>query len=672
MVFMTTSRLALCIAFVVISISSYSNTYHVSRNGDDLSNGLSIETPFKTIDKLNSIQFAPGDSILFERGGVYQGSLVINSSGEPEKPLYFGAYGTGDIPVLSGSVNISGFNRVEGALYQAKCQRNVEILFGDKGFLTIAREPNKGFYLMEGGGRDYLVDLDLERKEMEVVGATVRMRVTPWKYEYRKVTRFKNYKMDFDSILFNKPPSYHQCKKGYGYYLDGKKEFLDHDGEWYYSREEDKIFLISEKEVEQSCSLQGSYIDDGVVLKKGISNIHLESLAITGFINTGINARGGNENIRVKDCEFSYIGKLGILAEKEGNHFEIINNSFFDITGTATRLFEISNSLIENNQFRRIGLIPGYGVDGVNGAIGICIENHEVRHNRSNSSLSHHNVIRNNHVDSTGYMSVRMDGHNNTCEKNVFKNGLLTLNDGGLIHVWAADTSYTFQSIIRNNIFMNCIGYSEGTPSDHLITVGIYIDNRCKDMIIENNLVFNTGNGITLNSGTFRVVARNNTCYDTRTKSFGISQDTDMGNLHHNITNNVFFNKRNMKSTFSLENHQDTYLNPGYIDSNIYISPNEKFHLRKITVDNKWKNTREHTLEGWQETTGQDKNSVLMVPEKDGKTYPVSKLFVNESDEEKTYSLDPSYVYMDIYKEQVSGEITLPPRGHKILFYSLK
>ena len=663
---------ALCIVISIAGFSLFGNTYYVSEKGDDSSNGLSEKTPVKTIGKLNSLHFSPGDSILFKRNEAFQGSLVLSASGKQEKPIYIGAYGKGEKPVITGAVKINKFNRVDGSLYDAKCHQAVRFLFNDQGFFINAREPNQGFFIMEGGGRDHLIDMDLDRNAEELIGANVRMRVTSWKYEYRKVVGYDNYKIEFDSVLFNKPPKYHECKKGFGYYLDGKKEFLDHDEEWYYSGEEDKIFLVSRKEIGPNYSVQGSYIENGIFLKKGISNIHVESIAISGFINAGIYARGENENIQVKDCKFSYIGKLGILAEKGGNHFKIINNKFYDITGTAIRLFEIGNSFIESNDIRRIGLIPGYGVDGVNGAVGISIENHEVRKGKSSASLSHHNVIRNNRVDSTGYMSVRMDGHHNTCEKNVFKNGLLTLNDGGLIHIWAADTSYTFQSIIRDNIFMNCIGYTEGTPSDHLITVGIYIDNRCKDILIENNLVYNTNNGIMLNTGTFRVIARNNTCYDTRTKSFNISQDSDMGNLHHRVTNNVFFNKTNMKSTFSLENHQDTYLNPGYIDSNIYVSPIEKFHLKKITVDKEWKNTREFTLEGWRENTGQDKNSVFLIPEKDGKAYPVSKLFVNESDEEKTYPLDPSYIYMDIHEEHVTGEITLPPRGYKILFYSLK
>ena len=43
------------------------NTYYVSNSyGNDESSGLSSETPFKSLDKINSIAYNPGDSILFK------------------------------------------------------------------------------------------------------------------------------------------------------------------------------------------------------------------------------------------------------------------------------------------------------------------------------------------------------------------------------------------------------------------------------------------------------------------------------------------------------------------------------------------------------------------------------------------------------------------------------
>jgi hypothetical protein len=53
----------------VIAQDDLGFTYYVdSENGDDNVNGLSPETAWQTIAKVNSIDFNPGDSILFRRG----------------------------------------------------------------------------------------------------------------------------------------------------------------------------------------------------------------------------------------------------------------------------------------------------------------------------------------------------------------------------------------------------------------------------------------------------------------------------------------------------------------------------------------------------------------------------------------------------------------------------
>lgn len=48
---------------------TYTGTaYYVSNNGDDSNDGLSPETPFATMERLNKIRFSFGDAVFFERG----------------------------------------------------------------------------------------------------------------------------------------------------------------------------------------------------------------------------------------------------------------------------------------------------------------------------------------------------------------------------------------------------------------------------------------------------------------------------------------------------------------------------------------------------------------------------------------------------------------------------
>jgi hypothetical protein len=45
----------------------------------------------------------PGDSVLFARGQVFKGHLSIQKSGTSSQPVYIGAYGNGELPVITGS-----------------------------------------------------------------------------------------------------------------------------------------------------------------------------------------------------------------------------------------------------------------------------------------------------------------------------------------------------------------------------------------------------------------------------------------------------------------------------------------------------------------------------------------------------------------------------------------
>lgn len=80
-------------------------TYYIDPDGNDGNSGLSEKNPWKTIDKINSEKFQPGDNILFKRGGVWKGKMEIHSSGSESSPILIGAYGTGEKPVIVAPVD---------------------------------------------------------------------------------------------------------------------------------------------------------------------------------------------------------------------------------------------------------------------------------------------------------------------------------------------------------------------------------------------------------------------------------------------------------------------------------------------------------------------------------------------------------------------------------------
>lgn len=80
--------------------------YYISAtNGDDRSTGTTPETAWKTLAgyRANITQIASGDTVLFERGGVYRGEISDKSILPLVSGVTYGAYGSGAKPAIYGS-----------------------------------------------------------------------------------------------------------------------------------------------------------------------------------------------------------------------------------------------------------------------------------------------------------------------------------------------------------------------------------------------------------------------------------------------------------------------------------------------------------------------------------------------------------------------------------------
>ena len=76
-------------------------TFYVSTEGDDTNDGLSEETPFQTLKKINSLILRPGDRVLFKKGDTFKGTLRPQGSGHEDAPIVIASYGDGNKkPVL--------------------------------------------------------------------------------------------------------------------------------------------------------------------------------------------------------------------------------------------------------------------------------------------------------------------------------------------------------------------------------------------------------------------------------------------------------------------------------------------------------------------------------------------------------------------------------------------
>jgi hypothetical protein len=107
-----------CSVLLQLRCTSADLGYYVSQAGNDDNPGTKSR-PFKSLQKLNSIQLKPGDKIFLKGKEIFQGTLSLAVNGTSDKPILISSYGNGD-----GNAVIDGGNRdaisLRGNYFQLK------------------------------------------------------------------------------------------------------------------------------------------------------------------------------------------------------------------------------------------------------------------------------------------------------------------------------------------------------------------------------------------------------------------------------------------------------------------------------------------------------------------------------------------------------------------------
>jgi hypothetical protein len=89
----------------------YAATYYVSPAGNDSNSGVSPNTPWQTIGKVNGATYNSGDSVLFQGGQTFTGNLQFTVRATSIEPFTIGSYGTGHAVVSAGAgTGLSAYN----------------------------------------------------------------------------------------------------------------------------------------------------------------------------------------------------------------------------------------------------------------------------------------------------------------------------------------------------------------------------------------------------------------------------------------------------------------------------------------------------------------------------------------------------------------------------------
>lgn len=561
--------------------------YYISSSGNDNNYGTSTTEPWKTIAKVNSSMnnFQAGDSILFKRGDQFTGELDWNKSGTQTLPIIIGAFGSGSKPILSGSVLLKGWKPFSDKIFSINITNAISKLYIDDSPMVPARYPNSGWlFTTSGNGTNGFTDDNLIQSDGYWNGATVHIRSINWAYEIRKVNNYSNKSVVFDKTLI------YSIKPNFGFFFDNLFSELDTNSEWYYSDSSKILYFIPPSGINpDNSNVLGTIYDYGIKTYWNVSNIVIRDLSFNKQSIAGIWFGGSGNNISILNNNFVNC-QTGI--EMDGNpivNAVIDNNQISGATGRGIYFYSAENSTLTNNTILNSGLQPGYGTDGVNSAIAICM-----------TGFSKNSIISGNIIENTGYIGIRCDGENITTSNNIVKNTMQTLADGGAIYCWG---TITFNSTIKNNYIEVVTGNNKTCPDLSGLPMGIYLDDKSGLVNIQGNTILNTnGPGIFIhNSG--KNTIDGNTVFNSQGLTF--AEDIPGSSVGNVIKNNVFYSLSEVNIPLVI-NSASTAADFGTLSNNYYCNPYNPnvVYFRDLNYTPYY-----FGLDNWENYSGQDAGS---------------------------------------------------------------
>lgn len=641
--------------FVFISAISFNSIlateYYFSNSGDDSNNGLSPVYPMKSLSKLNSLMFKlrPGDAVLFERGNIFYGQININASGDENNPIVFGAYGNGRNPVISGSVPVNNWSIYKGNIYKSYVKSLVRDLFVNGERMTLARFPNSGYLRIDRPFKNPntgFMDRDLNQANGYWDSSNVRIRTENWAYEHVFVSNFKN-----GSLTFSKP-SYYSAKEDWGYYLDNCFDQLDMESEWYYdkySNENNNLYLYAPNSSNpNTLNVQAGIFDCAFFSAIELTDIVIQDFEFQNQNIGGVYLAKKKSNVTINNCTFTGQNAYGIVIPSGSENISINNCRFYNINGKAIYILATNKTSATNNIFINIGMIPGYGTTGDAFPMsGVII-------------FGNNNRISGNYINMVGHNGINCIGTGNIIEKNILKNILMLLNDGGAIKCYGEQTN---NCVWNNNFIFNVPGNLETTDNKNKVTIalGIYLDELANNMSILNNTITGSGSAAIGTNAGFDNIFKFNNCLDNAIgATFYQNKILCKNNTFEN--NFLFCNNEDQIAILNQSYYKSNV--PGIFDNNHYY--NSFFYNIFWNMENNI--VRDMNIDGWRKFVRSDENSVQI----DDKSTVSSKLFCNMSNDSATIILNQGINYKDKNLNNVYASISLQPWTSQILFADSK
>jgi hypothetical protein len=517
----------------------------VSPQGSDRNSGTK-NLPLKTISAAHKMAvgiFENGEDsevIIWLEDGIYPQteSLVLTPiySKSLTPKLSFKAI-KGSNPIVSGGVEVQGWNRNSEGLWETSLPLSLEAmtdfreLFIDGKRAVRARFPNEGYLKVKQAGADRRTNFFFEQGDFPIP-ATIRGVELVFLHDWsisrigiKEIDPVKNQLFTEDSIGAKSPEFFHidNWEPNPRYFLENSREFLDADYEWLFLGEEKKFLLKLPEGVNPTDLKIFVPVSQGLISILGDENNPVRNISFEGitfqFSKWGIPERGycgiqachfdprpategwavvpaaisadWAENLSFDKCIFKNFGGSGIWLGPGTKNSSILNSDLMDISGNGIMIGEGQDRMVQGKawwesapeQAALANRIENCTVTEVGaqffGAVGIW------------AGLSAETLIKNNHIFNLPYTGISVGwmwspvptpSRQNTIAGNHIHDIMKILSDGGGIYMLGLQP----QSIILNNRIHD-VELNAGKAESN----GMFLDEGITDVLVEGNLVYN-------------------------------------------------------------------------------------------------------------------------------------------------------------------------------------
>ncbi|MFT3681435.1 MAG: right-handed parallel beta-helix repeat-containing protein [Ferruginibacter sp.] len=637
---------------LVILLSSaqvHATNYYISAAGNDNADGTSPVSAWKSIDKLNHsfYRIEAGDSILFRRGDVFYGSIVVKKQGTKNNSIVISAYGNGAQPVITGFTTLQHWQTKANGIWEADApgaSPAVNLVVKDGLIQQVGRYPNRS---ESNGG--YLVynAVDGPVKNTATASVTSASAITKNWTGAEVVIRKRRWNIERDTVVGQEGNKvlYRQPYKGnvypgvenFGFFFQRHPATLDQDGEWYFDPVSKKLQLYLGVISPFSSSIKISTIDTLIDIGNH-ANIVIADLSFEGANEVAVYSEF-TSGCTVSNCNFNLMGREAVTLWQTSealveycNVNNVLGSGIF-IRNSGSGGY--NNATVQYCNVKNVCLFPGMEISGdATGRTGITVVG------GSNVTIQY------NTVDSAGYAGIEWQGNDVLVYSNVITNCLSVRDDGGAIYsyVGKGPTPKQYRNrIIRKNIILNCTGASEGTNTKKSSARGIYCDEGSNHILIDSNTVADcSGSGLYLNSCA-DIMIRKNTVYNNG-QAISIQRFQNAPSVRNiTVKRNWFFPYAASYANSQIDNPPLTLEEDmkalGSIDSNYYSAP-QADALSFATTKTGSKEYRALTkpMNYWKTDIGFDKNSAEAAA-----ANTKVKLIYNTTAQPKVVNLNGSY-----------------------------